>query len=102
MDYEITADWEGINFVVIELAWYYHARNATRTFRISMKGYITKVLLKYRHPIPKKPQLSLHKHREVIYSTKEQLAPEDDTTSPLEIHGTKRVQGIVGALLNYV
>ena len=67
-----------------------------------MKGYIAKVLLKYGHHIPKKPQLSPHKHREVIYGTKEQLAPEDDTTPPLDSQGTKRFQGIVGAFLYYV
>ena len=66
-----------------------------------MKVYIEKVLLNYGHPIPKKPQLSPHKHREVIYGAKEQLAPEDDTTPPLDSQGTKRVQGIVGALLYY-
>ena len=66
-----------------------------------MKGYIAKVLLKYGHPIPKKPQLSPHKHREVIYGAKEQLAPEDDTSPPLDRQGTKGVQGIVGALLYY-
>ena len=42
-----------------------------------MKGYIAKALFKYGHPIPKKPQLSPHKHREVIYGANEQLAPED-------------------------
>ena len=66
-----------------------------------MDGYITKALLKYGHPSPKKPQLSPHKHREAIYGAKEQLAPEDDTTPPLNSQGTKRVQGIVGSLLYY-
>ena len=66
-----------------------------------MKGYIAKVLLKYGHHIPKKPQLSPYKHREVIYGAKEKLAPEDDTTPPLDSQDTKRVQGIVGALLYY-
>ena len=60
-----------------------------------------KVLLKYGHPSPKKPQLSPHKHREVIYGAKEQLTPEDGSTPPLDIQGKKRVQGIVGALLYY-
>ena len=67
-----------------------------------MDGYIVKVLLKYGHPRPKKPQLSPHKHRNVICIAKEQLSPEDDTTPPLDSQGTKRVQGIVGALLYYV
>ena len=66
-----------------------------------MDGYITRVLLKYGKPRPSKPQRSPHKHREVIYGAKEQLTPEDDTTPPLDIQGTKRVQGIVGALLYY-
>ena len=64
-----------------------------------MKGYIAKFLLKYGHPINKKLQLSPHKHLEVIYGTKEQLAPEDDTTPPLDSQGTTQVQGIVGILL---
>ena len=66
-----------------------------------MKGYIAKFILKYGHYIPKKLQLSPHKHREVIYGAKKQLAPEDDTTPPLDSQGTNRVQGIVGALLYY-
>ena len=101
LNYEITTDWEGGEIAGINLAWGYNARHANRTCRMSMDGYIAKVLLKYGHPIPKKPQLSPHKHREVIYGAKEQLAPEDDTTPPLDRQGTKRVQGIVGALLYY-
>ena len=66
-----------------------------------MKGYIDKVLLKYNHPFPKKPQLPSHKHRKISYGNKEKLAPEEDTSPPLDIQGTKRVQGIVGALLYY-
>ena len=37
----------------------------------------------------------------MIYGAKEQLAPEDDTFSPLDSQGTKRVQGIVNAILYY-
>ena len=84
LDYEITTDWEGTKFAGINLAWDYHARHANRTCRISMKGYIAKVLLRYGHPSPNKPQLSPHKHREVIYGAKEKLAPEYDTTPPLD------------------
>ena len=101
VDYKITTDWEGTKFSGIDLGWDYHARHANRTCRISMKGYIAKVLLKYGHPIPKKPQLSPHKHHEMIYGAKEKLAPKDDTTPPLDSQDTKRVQGIVGTLLYY-
>ena len=101
MDYNITTEWEGTKFAVIDLAWDYHARHANRNFRISMKGYIEKVLLKYGHPISKKPQLSPHKHRKVIYGAKYQLSPEDNTTPPLDSQGTKLVQGIFGSLFYY-
>ena len=57
----------------------------------SLKGYIEKVLLKYDHPFLKKPQLSPHKHRKISYGNKEQLAPEEDTSPPLDSQGTKRV-----------
>ena len=66
-----------------------------------MKDYIHKVLLKYNHPVPKKPQLSPHKQQEISYGNKEQLVPEEDTSPPLDSQGTKRIQGIVGALLYY-
>ena len=100
-NYDITTYWEGTNFAGIDLAWDYNTRHANQTYRISMDRYIAKVLLKYGHPRPKKPQLSPHKHHEVIYGAKEQLAPEDNTTLPLDSQGKKRVQGIVGALLYY-
>ena len=102
VDYKITTDWEGTKFSGIDLPCDYHAQHVNQTCHISMKGYIAKVLLKYGHPIPNKPQLSPHKHRELIYGAKYQLAPEDDTSPPLDIQGTNGVQGIVGALLYYV
>ena len=97
----ITTDWEGKNIAGINLAWDYNVRPANQTFRISMYGYITIVILKYGYPCPIKPKLSPHKHSEVIYGAKEQINPEDDTSMPLENQSTKHVQGIVGALLYY-
>ena len=49
--------------------------------------------------MPRKPQLSPHKCREVKYGSKTQLAPEEDTSKPLNDVGIRRVQTIVGALL---
>ena len=37
----------------------------------------------------------------MIYGAQKQLAPEDDTTPPLDSQVTKRVQGVVGDLLYY-
>ena len=49
--------------------------------------------------MPSKPQLSPHKCREVKYGSKTQLAPEEDTSKPLNDAGIRWVQKIVGALL---
>ena len=100
-NYEITTNWEGGKFAGIELAWDYNDKHVNRTCRISMNGYINKVLLKYGHPRPRKAKLSPHKHREVIHGAKEQLTHEDDTSPPLDNQGTKRIQSIIGALLYY-
>ena len=66
-----------------------------------MDGYIDKLLIKYNHTIPTKPQLSPHRHREIVYGAKEQLTLEEDTSPALNASGIKRVQAIVGALLYY-
>ena len=71
-NYEITTDWEGTKFAGIDLSWDYNVRHANQNCRISMDGYMKKVILKYGHPCPIKPQLSPHKHCEVIYGAKEQ------------------------------
>jgi hypothetical protein len=52
MKYKLTKDWVGDLHCGIKLNWVYTAR----TLDISMPGYITKLLQKYKHPIPSKPQ----------------------------------------------
>src|SRR6056300_678158 len=59
------------------------------------------LLLKYGHTPPTKPQLSPHRHSEIVYGAKTQLAPADDDSPLLDTTGTKRVQAIVGAVLYY-
>ena len=49
--------------------------------------------------MPRKPQLSPHKCREVKYVSKTQLAPKENTYKPLNEAGILWVQTIVGALL---
>ena len=51
--------------------------------------------------MPTKPQLSPHRHREIVYGQKRQLTPDEDSAPPLDGKGVKRVQRIVGALLYY-
>ena len=65
-----------------------------------MPGYVQKVLHKYQHTAPSKPEYSPHQYVEPAYGQKIQLAPFDD--SPLlDNKGTKRIQGIIGSLLYY-
>ena len=45
-NYDITTDWEGGGFAGIDLAWDYNDKHANIPYRISMNGYIEKVLLK--------------------------------------------------------
>ena len=56
-------------------------------------------LVALNHPAPKKPQLSPHRCREIKYGSKFQHAHEEDTSTPLDHSGIRRVQQIVGALL---
>jgi hypothetical protein len=50
--YEHTKDWSGDLYCGIKLRWDYNAR----TVNISMLGYIKKLLQKYKHKMPIKPQ----------------------------------------------
>ena len=50
--YELTEDWSGDLYCGIKLHWDYIAR----TVDISMPGYIKKLLQKYKHKMPTKPQ----------------------------------------------
>ena len=95
--YNVTVDWEGKKFVGLDLKWDY----TKRTCRLTMDGYVEAVLRKYGHIKPSKPQLSPHKHRPIVYGSKGQDTPEEDTSAKLDDEGIKRVQGIVGALLYY-
>ena len=65
-----------------------------------MDGYILELRNKYGHLKPKKPQHSPHKHRPIDYGATQQLVQPTDYSPPLNDKVIKRVQVIVGALLN--
>ena len=66
-----------------------------------MDGYIDILFLKFGHKSPTKPQLSPHRHRDIVYGSKQQLLAEEDTRPKLTERCIKRVQAIIGALLYY-
>jgi hypothetical protein len=95
--YDITENWNGDLYSGINLGWNY----TVCTCRLSMEDYVDTVLTKYNHQRPKKPILSPYKAVPISYGAKVQYTDDEDTTSPLNDAGVKRVQGIVGALLYY-
>ena len=99
--YEIPEYLKGKKFAGIDLEWNYYAKQNDRTFRLSIKGYIERVLLRFYHKSPTKTQLSPHKHREIHYVSKVQVSPEEADSPSLDAKGIKRVQDIVGALIFY-
>jgi hypothetical protein len=61
--YELVEDWSGDLYCGIKLAWDYNAQ----TLDISMPGYICKMLLKYKHQMPMRPQHSLSSSPQTIW-----------------------------------
>ena len=95
--YEIITDWSGNKFLGIDLDWDY----TKRTARLTMDGYIEKVLQRFQHPTPTKPTNSPHPHAEPKYGISVQYAPEPDNSTPLSDADKKKLQAITGALLYY-
>ena len=94
--YGVTVDKEGKNFCGLTLDWNYSKGYVD----ISMPGYINKVLHKYQHPTPTRPEYAPHQHVEPVYGAKQQITTVD-TSSPLDKKGIRRIQGIIGSLLFY-
>ena len=93
--YMVTTDWEGKKYVGINIKWNYKYL----TCRLTMKDYIRKLLLRYCHPEPHKPHISLHQHHEIIYGASIQKLLQEDTSPRLDAAGIKRIQGIIGTAL---
>ncbi len=81
----------------VDIKWDY----ANRRCCISMPGYIENLLIKFKHPLPTKPCLTLHKCLPTAYGAKAQLTPDVDTSELLNKHRKSRIQEIAGLLLYY-
>ena len=82
--HKISQDWDGKKFAGIDLHWTYATKHSDQTCRLSMQNYITDLLIKLGHPMPKKPQRSPHRCKPINYGSKVQLTPEADTSKPLD------------------
>ena len=95
--YKLSIDWDAKIYCGIHLRWDYEAR----TVDLSMPGYVAKVLQRFTHPKPARPQHAPHKWTVPAYGAKQQLADPDDDSPKLSKEGIKRVQEVVGCLLFY-
>jgi hypothetical protein len=66
-----------------------------------MPGYISTVLLKFKHPHPTKPWLSPYKCLPIAYGAKSHITPDRDSLELLDASCKCCVQEIVGSLLYY-
>jgi hypothetical protein len=88
----------GNKFAGMDIKWNYSSRRC----RISMPGYISLLLLKYKHPQPAKPRLSPYKCLPIAYGAKSHITPDPDALELLDATCKRCVQEIVGSLLYYV
>lgn len=93
--YEVTTDWTGSKYLGLTLSWDY----IRRTVDISMPGYIQRLLERFTHPPPTRPQHSPHAWLAPSYGSQLTTAPDESPlASPSQI---KRLQQIIGCLLFY-
>ena len=96
--YDVSQDWSGKNFCGLTFDWHY----AQQYVDISMPDYIKKLLQRFQHPTPSRPQLSPHEAAPYIPMKKGQRQYATyDTSAALNSKDTTKVQSIVGSLLYY-
>jgi hypothetical protein len=81
----------------IKLLWDYKAR----TLDISMPGYIKKLLKKYKHKMPKKPQHCPYTPAPKQYGAETQAPLPEDISPKLSDKEIKEIQQVVGSILYY-
>jgi hypothetical protein len=93
----VSTDWDGALYCGITLDWNYEEGWVD----ISMPGYIKKVLQKYQHEAPTKPQNSPYHIQPKKYGIGAQDTIPTDETPAATIEEIKYVQGVVGSILFY-
>ncbi len=82
---------------ILDIEWDYAARCCC----ISMPGYISTLLLKFKHPHPAKPQLSPYKCLPITYGSKSHITPDPNPSELLNASRKHCIQEIVGLLIYY-
>jgi hypothetical protein len=87
----------GNKFAGMDIEWKYAACRCC----ISIPGYMSLLLLKYKHQQPAKLRLSPYKCPPIAYGAKSHIAPDSDALELLNANRKRCVQEIVGSLLYY-
>ncbi len=95
--YECTEDWTGDLYCGIKLNWDYNAR----MLDISMPGYIIKLLQKYKHHIPPKPQRCPYSLSPIQYKAKALTPIPVNISLTISPNNIKEIQQIIGSILHY-
>ena len=96
-NYEVEEDWDGSLYCGITLKWNYAARYVD----ISMPGYVNKLLARFDHKMPAKPQHSPHAAPPRQFGKDAQKPVEHDTMPLLPPDRIKRIQQIIGTIMYY-
>ncbi len=95
--YKLTKDWVGDLYCGIKLNWDY----ITPTLDISMPGYIKKLLQKYEHRVPSKPQHCPYYPASKQYGAKAKAHLPIVISPKLLPDKVKQIQRIAGSILYY-
>jgi hypothetical protein len=95
--YKLSEDWEGALYCGITLDWDYQ----NRTLDISMPNYVSKLLTKFQHKAPNRPQHSPHRAPPKKYGTAAHDPIPPDTTPPINAPRIKTIQQVIGGILYY-
>ena len=88
----VSVDWDEELLCGIKLRWEYQ----NITVDLSIPGYITKLLQRFLHPIPKKPEHQPHRHVHPQYGTKVHLTDPEDKTPLLQPADIAKLKQIIG------
>jgi hypothetical protein len=94
--YELSVDWSGSLYCGVTLEWNY----IMRTVVCSMPKYVQNLLIKYKHPIPKRKQYTPCYPEPITYGKHPQNTVIDDST-PLSKDNIHLIQSIIGTVLYY-
>ena len=96
-DFTISEDWSGALYCGITLKWDYEKR----ILDFSMPGYIKKVLQRYKHEMPRRPQHSPYPVAQIKYGKAAQDPIAEDTSRAASDEEILKVQQVVGSILYY-